>query len=156
MTDTIVALDLGTKTGWAVHARGIITSGTLTMAAGRFDGGGMRFLKFRRWLDTLLAELGGEITALHFEAVRRHAGTDAAHVYGGLQAVLTSWCEEKQVPYSGVGVGVWKRHVVGKGNASKDDVKHELRRRGHDPADDNEADAIAIALWATETAGGVG
>ena len=29
------------------------------------------------------------------------------------------------------------------------------RARGFRPADDNEADAIAILLWATETQGGV-
>ena len=30
-----------------------------------------------------------------------------------------------------------------------------IRRRGFDPADDNEADAIAILLWALDTHGGV-
>ena len=30
-----------------------------------------------------------------------------------------------------------------------------VRARGFHPADDNEADAIAILLWAIETSGGV-
>ena len=30
-----------------------------------------------------------------------------------------------------------------------------VRARGFNPADDNEADALAILLWATETQGGV-
>ena len=30
-----------------------------------------------------------------------------------------------------------------------------MRQRGFQPADDNEADAIAILLWAMETRGGV-
>jgi hypothetical protein len=30
-----------------------------------------------------------------------------------------------------------------------------IRARGFDPADDNEADALAILLWAIETNGGV-
>ena len=44
-----------------------------------------------------------------------HAGTDAAHVYGGLMATLTAWAELRGVPYAGVPVGTIKRHVTGKG-----------------------------------------
>ena len=93
-----------------------------------------------------------------FEEVRRHAGTDAAHVYGGFLATLTSWCEERVIPYEGVPVGTIKRHVTGKslprtcsgGNASKREVIAAVRARGFDPVDDNEADALAILLWATK------
>jgi Holliday junction resolvasome RuvABC endonuclease subunit len=99
--------------------------------------------------------VSGGIDVVHFEEVRRHLGTDAAHVHGGLLATLTSWCEEHGVPYSGVPVGTWKRHACGKGNASKDDVIAAMRARGFEPADDNEADAIAILLWALETNGGL-
>ena len=42
----------------------------------------MRFLRFRRWLEQLDLD-AGPIAAIHFEEVRRHVGTDAAHVYGG-------------------------------------------------------------------------
>ena len=38
---TLLALDLGTTTGWALHgADGLITSGTASFRNGRFDGGG--------------------------------------------------------------------------------------------------------------------
>ncbi|MBB4267717.1 crossover junction endodeoxyribonuclease RuvC [Roseospira visakhapatnamensis] len=155
MSDTFLALDLGTKTGWAVSAHGrVAASGTQPFNTGRFDGGGMRYLRFRHWLDEVLVRVGGELAAVHFEEVRRHAATDAAHVYGGLLATLTAWCEERRIPYQGVPVGTWKRHIVGKGNASKDKVKAEVDRRGFAPSDDNEADAIAIALWVAETDGG--
>ncbi len=44
----ILALDLGTATGWATHtADGAIVSGVETFKPGRFEGGGMRFLCFR-------------------------------------------------------------------------------------------------------------
>ena len=52
-------------------------------------------------------------------------------------------------------MGAIKRHVTGKGNANKDAVIAAVTDRGFAPADDNEADAIAILLWATETQGGV-
>jgi hypothetical protein len=47
----ILALDLGTSTGWALRsAEGLITSGTASFRPGRYDGGGMRYLRFTNWL----------------------------------------------------------------------------------------------------------
>ncbi len=151
----LLALDLGTKTGWAVQpTQGPVQSGTQTFRPNRFEGGGMRYLRFTDWL----VEIAMMTSGLHrvvFEEVRRHAGTDAAHAYGGFLATLTGWCEQHEVPYQGVPVGTIKRHVTGKGNADKAAVIAAVRARGFNPADDNEADALAILLWATETQGGV-
>ncbi len=153
-TPTMLALDLGTTTGWALRSTdGLITSGTVSFRPGRFDGGGMRYLRFTNWL-TELDRLAGPIAAIWFEEVRRHAGTDAAHVYGGLMATLTASAELRGVPYQGVPVSTIKRHATGKGNANKDAMIAAARERGFSPADDNEADAIAILLWAIETRGG--
>ena len=152
---TILALDLGTLTGWALRAYdGLITSGTVSFRPSRFDGGGMRYLRFTNWL-TELDQLSGPIAAIWYEEVRRHAGTDAAHIFGGLIATLTAWAELRGVPYAGVPVGTWKRSVCGKGNAGKQQIIDAIRRRGFRPADDNEADALAILLWALETRGGL-
>ena len=148
MTTTILALDLGTTTGWALRGSdGTITSGTTGFRPQRFEGGGMRFLRFKRWLAELKDMTGG-IHALYFEEVRRHVSTDAAHAYGGFLATLTAWCEHHQIPYQGVPVGTIKKHATGKGNASKDNVLSAMRALGHAPADDNEADALALLRWA--------
>ncbi|GER08805.1 hypothetical protein GCM10007972_24570 [Iodidimonas muriae] len=152
---TILALDLGTVAGWAIRtADGTIVSGTVSFRPSRYDGGGMRYLRFRSWLDRLASEAGG-IGSVHFEEVRRHIGTDAAHTYGGFLATLTAWCEQNEIAYQGVPVGTIKRFIAGKGNADKAAVIAAVRARGFVPADDNEADAIAILLWAIETSGGV-
>jgi hypothetical protein len=156
--NAVLALDLGTATGWALRAAdGRTTSGTQSFKPGRFEGGGMRYLHFRRWLtDTKAAG----ISAVYFEEVRRHAGVDAAHAYGGFLATLTAWCEHHGIPYSGVPVGTIKRHATGKGNADKAAMLDAMRRLGHAPGDDNEADALALLSWAIEhdceleTAGG--
>jgi len=149
----ILALDLGTSTGWAIRGHdGLITSGTVSLRPGRFDGGGMRYLRFTNWL-TEIDRLSGPVAAIWFEEVRRHAGTDASHIYGGLMATLTAWAELRGVPYEGVPVGTIKRHASGKGNADKAAMVAAVRARGFSPADDNEADAIAILLWAIETKG---
>lgn len=150
----ILALDLGTTTGWALRSHeGLITSGTASFRPGRYDGGGMRYLRFTNWL-TELDRLSGPIAAIWFEEVRRHAGTDAAHIYGGLMASLTSWGELRGVPYEGVPVGTIKRHATGKGNAPKQAMIDAVRAKGFSPEDDNEADAIAILLWALDARGG--
>ena len=152
---TILALDLGTMTGWALQSvGGGITSGTVSFRPSRYDGGGVRYLRFRAWLDGIATDVGG-IGVVHYEEVRSHVGTDAAHVYGGLLATLTAWCEQRGIAYQGVPVGTIKRFIAGKGNADKHAVIAAVRARGFAPADDNEADALAILLWAIETAGGV-
>lgn len=149
----MMALDLGTTTGWACRSRGITTSGTATFRSGRFEGGGMRYLRFQRWLDEM-SYLTRPLETIHFEEIRSHAATDAAHVYGGLMATLTAWCELRGIPYEGVPVGTIKKFVTGKGNANKAAMVAAIQARGFSPADDNEADAIAILLWAIETRGG--
>ena len=144
----ILALDLGLTTGWALRtAEGGVTSGTATFRTDRWQGGGMRFLRFRGWL-TEIRQNAGAIDAVFFEEVRRHAGVDASHAYGGWLAILTAWCEYHGVAYEGVPVATIKRHVTGKGNAPKEAVIATVRALGFDPADDNEADALALLHWA--------
>lgn len=137
MTHAFLTLDLGTTTGWALmQADGSVTSGTQTFKPQRFEGGGMRYLRFKRWLTELkgcaepAAAMRSNIAnarqthqtglqAIYFEEVRRHASTDAAHAYGGFLATLTAWCEHHRIPYQGTPVGTIKKHATGKGNASK-------------------------------------
>ena len=152
---SILALDLGSTTGWAIrNDRCRILHGTAEFRPTRFEGGGMRYLRFERWLDET-RKIAGGIDAVYFEEVRRHAGTDAAHIYGGFLAGLTAWCEVQKIAYQGVPVGTIKRFATGKGNADKQAMIAAIRERGFEPADDNEADAIAILLWAIDTRGGL-
>ena len=154
----ILALDLGTTTGWALRsANGPVAHGFVSFKSQRFEGGGMRYLRFGRWLADMLALSGSQtgsqtnlagIGAIYFEEVRRHLGVDAAHVYGGLLATLTAWCEHHQIPYQGVPVGTIKRHATGKGNAGKAEVIAAMKALGHPVTDDNEADALALLNWA--------
>lgn len=142
----LLALDLGTKTGWATNSHAGITYGMQEFKNDRFSGGGMRFLKFEKWLMGL-----PKPSQVVFEEVRRHAATDAAHVYGGLMATLTKWCESEGIPYQGIPVGTIKKFWTGTGNAKKDKMIAEAVRRGFDVRDDNAADAIAILhCWMNE------
>ena len=151
---TILALDLGTTAGWALRAaEGQIAHGFVSFKSQRFEGGGMRYLRFRRWLTEMKATVASpqSIDAVYFEEVRRHLGVDAAHVFGGLLATLTAWCEHHQIPYQGVPVGTIKHHATGRGNAGKQEVIAAMRALGHPVTDDNEADALAILHWVIDT-----
>jgi Holliday junction resolvasome RuvABC endonuclease subunit len=139
---SILALDLGTTTGWALSTGTVKLSGIWSLKPGRFDGGGMRFVRFKANLDKLHA--ASPIDKVYFEEVRRHAGTDAAHVYGGLMGILTAWCEEKMIPYEGVPVGTIKKHATGKGNADKVQMIKAMVDRGYSPVTSDEADALAL------------
>jgi len=149
MSETILALDLGTCTGWASRTQGAVAHGWAKFQPGRYQGGGMRYLLFKRWLNELKGGLG-EIQLVYFEEVRRHASTDSAHVYGGLMATLTAWCEHHNIAYAGVPVGTIKRHATGKGNASKPEIIAAMQAKGYPVTDDNEADALALLHWALE------
>ena len=140
----IIALDLGTITGFATcDNSGKITSGTASFKTGRFEGGGMPFLRFKHWLTDLKARLGA-IDTVYFEEVRAHKGVDAAHKYGGFVAHLTAWCEHHGILYSGIPVGTIKKHITGKGNADKQAVITAVKNKGFNPVDDNEADSLAL------------
>lgn len=146
--DTILALDLGTKTGWALRNKGITVSGVENFQQSRFQGGGIRYLRFACFLDEMLTL--GKIDAVYFEEVRRHLSTDAAHCYGGFLSHLSAWGEHNKIPYFGIPVGTIKKHITGKGNASKQEVIAAIKALGFNPIDDNEADSLALLLFAQQ------
>lgn len=137
----VIAFDLGTVTGWACSGP---ESGTFDTRPSRYEGGGVRILRFRDHVVKLL-DLHKPVSVV-FEEVRRHLGTDAAHVYGALMGVLMEECEKRNIAYSGVPVGTIKRHATGKGNAKKDQMIAAAQRLypGVDIIDDNHADALCL------------
>jgi len=143
----IIALDLGIKTGFAGYSRHTgIVSGVKDFSTKRTEGGGMRYLKFKRWLDSIK----DGIEEVYYEEVKRHAGTQAAHVYGAFQGALTAWCEEHSIPYSSIPVGTIKKSACGKGNASKQEMIEAAKALGFNPETDDEADAIHILRYVME------
>jgi hypothetical protein len=142
-----LAVDLGTITGYAYSTdRGdAIIIGSWNFKPGRHESEGVRYLKFRRELEKLHETV--PIGSVWFEAVERHVGTIAAHVYGGLRATLLTWCELNKVTYEGVPVGTIKKFWTGSGNSRKDVMIGEAVRRGYETDNDNEADAVALLCW---------
>ena len=144
----ILAIDIGTTTGWALGLRdGKLHSGSESFAPKRLDGPGQRWLKFAAWLGER-ARQAGEIHAVYYELVLRHTAVQAAHVYGGFEAHLQAWADRNRIRLVGVPVSVIKKSATGKGNAKKEQVIAAMRARGHRVVDDNHADALAILEYA--------
>lgn len=149
-----LGLDLGTHAGWAVispfKGRGtVLGSGAwdCSIKVGH-DSPSLRFEKFSMQLDGWLA-LGP--TRVFYELVRRHKGVEAAHVYGALRAKMQERCDYFGVPYEGIDVGTIKKHVAGKGNASKADMIRAVELLGWKPQSEDEADAIGVVITGVET-----
>lgn len=146
---SILALDLGTKCGFALAGRdGAIEYGTEV-----FDpkhGHGERWAAYRAWLSALIAKHG--ITVLYFEDVKRHVGTLAAHAYGGFLAMTQMVCHQHRVRMVGVGVGQVKKGFTGSGSATKGLMIAAAQEKGFHvgTGEDNTADAIGILHYAVK------
>lgn len=152
----ILAIDIGTRCGWAHWNGTLLNFGTFNLKPDRHEDAGMRWIHFRTYLE----EFKG-LDLVVYEAVSHHKGTQAAHVYGGLVAILQAWCEDNGYHFTSVPVGTLKKHATGKGNASKEmmvmsankafginHIKGGLRRPLSVGNDHDIADALWILDWA--------
>lgn len=141
----ILAIDPGTKCGWALYDNGFIASGVWNLKESRFQGGGMRYVIMHNNLREV-----GRVDRIYYEEVRRHMSTDAAHIYGGMIAALGMFCEADKIPYEGVPVGTIKKHASGKGNSNKEQMIRAAQQLFPEQRieDDNQADALCILSYA--------
>lgn len=138
----ILALDLGTKTGWATNAPSVIMHGTRT-----FDGeiSGWKYLAFKRWLDVEIERL--EIQHIVYEETFS-MGAYAARVLHGFLAILQyvyaeHYSTEQRFTIQKVHPGTLKKFATGNGHAKKPQMMEACYKKFHYmPADDNECDAI--------------
>ena len=154
----IIAIDPGTLCGWAaISEHGtMLASGVFNLQPKRHESSGMRFIKFRASLNDLINSVNPGVIA--YEEVRKHAGTDAAHVYGGLLSIITMIAIDKGIEYHGIPVSAIKMKATGKGNAPKEAMIKAAKAKWPDAniIDDNEADARWIAYTAyTNLFGGI-
>lgn len=136
---TVLALDLGTKMGWAIRrGNGDFHHGVENLSPNKHFPRAHRFAAFQAFLEM------HRVDVIVYEDIKRHAGTAAAHMWGGYEAILLAHCLRNGIETSWLGVGEIKRHATGKGNAPKNDVIAAMRARGFEPQDDNDADALAL------------
>lgn len=138
----ILALDLGTKCGWAFHDGKKIKHGRHNFEQNtHFDGAGMIFLKFEEWLQRFR-----EAELIAVEGVMRHGANETMqqHRYGGLLAIVQKFGEKYRIPYTGEGVTTIKKFWTGSGKANKDAMVDEAIKRGFNVKYDDEADALGL------------
>lgn len=141
----ILAIDPGTHCGYA-NNYSKDASGVWELKPARLEGPGMRYLRFKNEFSAIAAR-GAEMVV--FEEVRRHAGTAAAHVYGGIVAQLMAVCEEKNILYTSVPIGTWKKTVCGKGNMKPADYLAFVQKDMYPKCQsEDEAAALCILEWA--------
>jgi len=141
----ILALDLGTKTGYAVRRRDAkLLHGTEDFTPRASWAPGQKWQRFRSWLSSTITE--NNVTQIAFEDVKRHGPGQvlAAHAYGGFRAMLEMVADQHRVTLVPFGVGQIKKHWTGSGVAKKDDMVMQATVRRFRVVDDNNADALAI------------
>lgn len=143
--NNILALDIATKTGWAMCADDV-TSGVLDLKP--FEDEAARADSFEDWLRNKI--IANNITHVAIESVigLRWGGT-AYRLYG-LHCVAHLVCYRHKVARQTVSPPSLKKYVTGSGRAKKKDMIEAVRGWGFNPLDDNEADAIALLTYARE------
>lgn len=141
---------MGTSTGWAIRKRdNSIVSGSEALVSEDTQDRDIRYWAFQQWLYRLITQIP-DIDCVYYEIVQRHLGTYAAHVYGGYRGIMLAWAFDHNIPCFFFAPATIKKHITGKGNASKQQVIEAVQNRGFNPIDDNEADALALLFLAVE------
>ena len=160
----MLALDLGRTTGWATNMHGRIESGIQKFELGRGESVGMlyhlfnQFLhkfkyKFKLIMDGNTGFILNKIDLIVYEQTHQRGGA-ATEQAAGYATRVQEFCVISEIECENVHTGTLKLFWTGHGNASKADMIAECKRRGFNPVDDNEADAIAILHWALDQYGG--
>lgn len=145
---TLLALDLGNRTGWALRRRdGSIVHGTEVFTPRPNWTPGQRWQRFRAWLSGVVAQ--HQVHGIVFErVVFGHSSASAADVYGGYRALVEMLADQHGLTLDSVAVSTVKKHWTGSGRADKPAMLAEAKRRGFRADSDNSADALAILSWA--------
>lgn len=145
----ILALDLGTKTGWAFGTTkdsDRVYSGVQDFSLKRGESPGMRLLNFDKWVYEILTKHKPKMVAYEMPHQR---GGYATQLLLGMLGILHVACTKAGIEYSSVHSATLKKFATGSGRASKEDmISVAILKFDREIIDDNEADALHILGWA--------
>jgi hypothetical protein len=144
----ILALDLSTKTGWALGTPERYESGVQTFDLKRGESPGMRYVRFRRWLEEVATGVELIVYEQVVPAPAKFGGASARELAYNLAGRVQELCAVRGIEHTNVWPSSLKKWTTGKGNANKDAMKATVCQRWKPVTDDNEADAIAILHYA--------
>jgi len=140
----ILALDLGTRTGYASFSDNRVESGVKDFPLGRGDSPGMRFIRFNRWLVDMIALTWPALITYERPHLRGGYATD---LLVGFATRVQERCAEAGIECEAVHSATLKKAATGSGRAGKDAMIAAAEERfGKSVTDDNEADALCL-LW---------
>ena len=154
----ILALDLGTRTGWALAEGGRVESGAQVFDVKRGESPGMRFLRLSRWLEEIARvdheHPHGVLELVVYEAAH-HRGGAATAVGVGMSSHVLAFCARHGIEHQPVHTATIKKFATGNGRGDKAAMIAAVQRRGWaahvvEPLDDNHADALALLHYALE------
>ena len=154
--NAILALDLGTRTGYAIRENGRVESGVQVFDVKRGESPGMRYIRFNRWLDDVCragldAVFGrdGLAVGLIVYEQTHHRGGAATEVAAGFATRAQEFCARHGLEHAAVHSATLKKFATGRGNAKKPEMIAAARQRfGYPVADDNEDDALWLLAYA--------
>jgi Holliday junction resolvasome RuvABC endonuclease subunit len=142
----ILALDFGTKCGWAIGTPGNEISGTENFKSRASDSRGMVFVRFDRWINEMLCDHKPALVVHERPHLR---GRAASEVLNGMLGFMVKACRVHGVQYSDCASTTLKKFATGKGNASKEKMMEAYREKWKkDPISHDEADARWLLEWA--------
>lgn len=141
----ILALDVATSMGWALRTAAGVTSGRANWAERRGETRGDRLYRFHRWLNAMNA---CGLALVVYELVQGPGKGAAQHVYSQFEGILLAWAARYRIPVRSVPSMTLKKAIAGTGRADKPAMLAAVRSRGYAPDSHDEADAIAVLLWA--------
>jgi len=142
----ILALDLAKKTGFCYLTMQctVQESGVKEFWVERGESKGIIFVKYRAWLHQMLSLPGIALVGYEIPHLRGGATTE---LLVGFQTRVMEIAAEKDLPYVGMHTGRLKKLATGSGSASKPQmISQAARVLGRRPIDDNEADAVLLAM----------
>jgi hypothetical protein len=148
---TLLALDLGTKCGWAVSTSIQIQSGVMDFSRSG-DSEGMRYVRFEAWLRYLYGQWPDLV--IQYERPIRFPGrpTGLGEKYS---AILLKFCSENGISAGSLSPSEIKKHATGKGNAKKDVLFKLAQERWPrlNVKDENQSDALWLLSLAMQNLG---
>lgn len=149
-----LGIDPGRNSGWALYdGKKIIESGVERFMPQRGESSGMLFIKYRAWLHRLLG-FTPKIDLVCYETPH-HRGGAATHLLVGMATRIEEEAQRLKIEYTSVHTGTLKKWATGSGGASKEKmviVAHAYLQGTS--FDDNEADAVLLAVYAHNQYGG--
>ena len=144
----VLALDPGSQCGFALGTEGgPAVSGVWHLAPARGESPGMRYLKLRSRLDSILLLYPHLMLVAYERSFQR--GQAAREIHHKFVGELESWCATHKIEHTYVYASTLKKHATGKGNATKAMMVTSGRRRWTPTTDsEDEMDALWILDWA--------